>query len=82
MEPEQASEWDVDGLVEYSPAVIALSRSPYAGIRRVRCFVHDGVARLDGRLPSYHQKQLAQELVRRADGVEFVDNRIVVESDF
>jgi hypothetical protein len=64
---------------EYPPAVIALCESNYRSIRRVRCYVRDGVARLEGLLPTFHQKQMAQEIVRRAKGVHRVDNRIVVD---
>ena len=69
-----------ESLAEYSPAVIALCESPYAAIRRVRCYLHDGIARLEGRLPTFHQKQLAQEIIRRTVGVKRVDNRISVET--
>ena len=82
MEPLRYSQPDIDCLVEYSPAVIAICASPYAAIRRIRCYVLNGVARLEGRLPTYHQKQIAQEIVRRTPGVDMVDNRIVVESNF
>ncbi len=34
---------------------------------------------LRGHLGSYHQKQLAQELVRKIDGVQIIVNRLVVD---
>ena len=66
------------GEFEFSPAAVALTASQYPCVRRVRCYFRDGVARLEGRLPTYHQKQVAQETVRRVPGVRGVDNRIVV----
>lgn len=33
---------------------------------------------LNGRLPSWYLKQLLQEIVRRLDGVRFVENHVVV----
>lgn len=73
------SESIFDQSVEHSPSVIALCASSHPGIRRVRCYVKRGIARLEGRLGTYYQKQLAQEIVRRVEGVETIDNRIVVE---
>jgi len=56
----------------------ALRASPYVSVRRVRCHLTSGIARLEGRLPTFHLKQAAQEAVRNVDGVKAVDNRIVV----
>jgi osmotically-inducible protein OsmY len=80
MKPPRFSSSDNVESAEYSPAVIALGNSSYTGIRRIRCSLRDGVARLEGRLATYHQKQLAQEIVRRTEGVDVVENYIVVES--
>ena len=41
-----------------------------------RCLV------LDGRLPSYYLKQLAQEAVRGVAGIDRIENRIVVSDLF
>lgn len=79
MEPSQYDEPMFEDEVEYSPAVISLCESPYPEIRRVRCFMRDGVARLEGRVSTFHQKQLAQEIVRRAPGVKGIHNHIFVE---
>jgi hypothetical protein len=78
MEPPGYDEPVFEDEAEYSPAVIALSESLYPDIRRVRCYVRDGVARLEGCVPTFHQKQLAQEIVRRTQGVKSVHNDIVV----
>jgi len=51
-------------------------------LRKVTCEFHEGVLTLRGQLPSYHHKQMAQELVFRIDGVEKIENRIdVVDAD-
>ena len=78
MIPSRFSSSDNGELAENSPAVIALCNSPYTGIRRIRCYLRNGVARLEGHLPTYHQKQLAQEIVRRTEGVDVVENYILV----
>jgi hypothetical protein len=78
MEPPQFDEPVFEDAAEYAPALISLCESPYPDIRRVRCYVRDGIARLEGRLPTYHQKQLAQEIVSRTAGVRGVQNHIVV----
>jgi osmotically-inducible protein OsmY len=59
---------------------MALRTSPYGSVRRVRCHLAGGVARLEGRLPTFHLKQAAQEAVRRVEGVKSVDNRIIVDA--
>jgi hypothetical protein len=79
MEPPQYDETVFEGEAEYSPTVSSLCESPYPEIRRVRCYVRDGVARLEGRVSTFHQKQLAQEIVRRAPGVNGIHNHIRVE---
>jgi hypothetical protein len=78
MEPPQFDKPVFEDAAEDSPAVTSLCESPYPDIRRVHCYLRDGIARLEGRLPTYHQKQLAQEIVRRAVGVHSVVNHIVV----
>lgn len=56
----------------------ALRTSPYRSVRRVRCHLTDGIAKLEGKVPSFHVKQAAQETVRKVNGVQGVDNRIAV----
>jgi hypothetical protein len=79
MEPPRYDEPVFEDEAEYSPAVTVLSESLYPDIRRVRCYVRDGIARLEGHLPTYHQKQLAQEIVRRSPGIKSIHNEIVVK---
>ena len=58
-----------------------LRRSPYFELRSVSCECHEGVLTLQGRVPSYYLKQLAQALLSELPGVAQIDNRVeVVES--
>jgi osmotically-inducible protein OsmY len=64
-----------------SPADIAsrlLWDSWYHPVRRVKCTYHDGVLTMEGRLPSFHLKQVAQTVVQGIDGVVRIENRIEV----
>lgn len=56
----------------------ALQSSPYRSLRGVACQWQSGTARLTGRVPSYYMKQLAQETVRKVEGVQRVLNLVVV----
>ena len=55
-----------------------LHRCLHSPVRQVSCEFHEGGLRLRGRLPSYYQKQLAQEAVVRLEGVHQVVNEIEV----
>ncbi len=46
----------------------------------VKCRIDDGCLQLNGRLPSYFLKQVAQEILRQLPGVDRIENRIVVTS--
>ncbi len=56
----------------------ALDTSPYFPRRAMQCETDDGRVVLRGTVASYFQKQMAQETVRRIDGVESVDNLLEV----
>ena len=49
-------------------------------IREVSCDCRNGILYLRGHTHSFYQKQLAQEAVRRLDGIETVVNEIKVHS--
>jgi len=51
-----------------------LQRSPYPTVRSVTCECDGGVLLLQGRLPSFYHKQLAQEAVAGLPGVSCVVN--------
>lgn len=57
----------------------ALESSPYIRNRPVQIGTGDGEAVvLEGHVESFFQKQMAQEVIRRVDGVARIDNRLVV----
>ena len=56
----------------------ALALNPYLARRRVRAEASDGRVRLEGVVGTYYQKQMAQELLRKVEGVGEIDNRIEV----
>lgn len=55
-----------------------LSNNANMPVQRVFCEYEQGFLLLRGRLPSYYQKQLAQEAVKGLDGVRQVVNEIEV----
>jgi len=56
----------------------ALSRSPYISTRKVKVEAADGHVRIEGTVGTFFQKQMAQELIRRLDGVQRVENQLQV----
>jgi osmotically-inducible protein OsmY len=56
----------------------ALSRSPYVSPRELSVKADRGVVRLEGAVRSFFQKQMAQEVIRRVDGVERIENCLQV----
>ena len=59
-----------------------LKSSPYCPLRSVSCECRQGVLVLRGKLPTFYQKQLAQETVAKVEGVTEVVNETVVASSF
>jgi len=58
---------------------LALQGSPYLRNRSLRFETSGGRVVLKGVVQSYYQKQMAQETVRRLDGVEGVENELEVD---
>jgi osmotically-inducible protein OsmY len=56
----------------------ALTTSPYVPSRQVRVEAADGRVVLKGNVRSFFQKQMAQEAIRRVDGVQAIDNLLEV----
>jgi len=56
----------------------ALERNPYLSGRRLRFEAQEGRVTLRGVVRSYFQKQMAQEALRRVDGVEEIQNELEV----
>ena len=50
----------------------------HAALRKLTCEFARGVLILRGKVPSYYEKQLAQEAVRKIDGVRQIVNEIEV----
>ncbi len=69
----------VDGTAIAEAATECLRASPYKTMRRVSCECKHGVLFLRGRLFSFHEKQVAQEVVAGVCGVTQVVNEIQVE---
>jgi hypothetical protein len=59
-------------------AQAALRRSAYFELRNVSCDFSGGVLTLQGRVPTYYLKQLAQASVADVPGVVEIDNRVEV----
>jgi osmotically-inducible protein OsmY len=57
-----------------------LRKSSSFVLRNVACQYREGVLVLLGQLPSYHHKQMAQELVQQIGGVRKIENQIEVVS--
>lgn len=53
-------------------------RSGYPYLSGIKCHMSDGTAILWGVVPTFHLKQLAQELALHTLGVRQVDNRVQV----
>ena len=56
----------------------ALTSNPYVPSRLVHVEAADGRVVLKGSVRSFFQKQMAQEAIRRIDGVERIDNLLEV----
>ena len=56
-----------------------LRASAYHALHDVRCELTDGALVLRGRVSSFYFKQLAQEVVRQADGARVIVNELEVE---
>ena len=70
------------------PSAIAVAaeacfqESPYRTLRRISCKVEGDVLVLQGRLNTFFEKQMAQEMAARIEGVTQVVNQIeVIGSD-
>ncbi|TWT78116.1 hypothetical protein Pla123a_09050 [Posidoniimonas polymericola] len=55
-----------------------LEHSSHLFRRSVSCRFREGVLRLDGRVPTFHLKQIAQSLLDNIDGVSRIENALVV----
>jgi osmotically-inducible protein OsmY len=56
----------------------ALNTNPHVPMQQVRIEAEDGHVVLKGQVSSFFQKQMAQEALRRVDGVQRIDNLLQV----
>jgi osmotically-inducible protein OsmY len=56
----------------------AITNSPYFNGRKLRFEAAGNSVVLSGEVDSYFQKQMAQETLRRVEGVSEIDNRLEV----
>jgi osmotically-inducible protein OsmY len=56
----------------------ALERNPYLARRNLRFETEQGRVVLRGIVNTYYQKQIAQEVLRRVDGVSEISNELEV----
>jgi hypothetical protein len=78
--PRQHSVREIESICHAEPAEQALRLSGYSALREIGVSVRDGAIVLEGRVASYHLKQLAQEAVRRAFRGAVVCNELQVTS--
>lgn len=57
----------------------ALTSNPHVHHSNLGLAAEKGVVVLTGKVNSYFQKQMAQEAIRRVDGVDHIDNQLEVE---
>ena len=58
----------------------ALHASPYGRLRHLQAYCDNGRVTLQGHLPTYYLKQVAQALIDAVPGVRDVDNDVSVFS--
>gem|GEM_PF-573150 len=73
---DQLSGQEADGLPER--ILRALSLNPYVPKKNLRVETHKGRVVLRGLVNSYFQKQMAQEALRRVDGIREICNELEV----
>jgi len=57
---------------------LALSRNPYLSNRKLRFEASEGRVTLKGKVRTYFQKQMAQEMLRDVEGVASIENDLEV----
>jgi hypothetical protein len=60
---------------------LALQTAPHLAGRKLRSHTRDGHVVLHGSVNSFFEKQMAQEVVRRIDGVQRIANELMVIRD-
>lgn len=71
-------ETERDGRLIEEEADKRIQGSLYPELRRVLCNYRHGILTLYGVVSSFHVRQIAQELVQGLEGIEVIDNQLVV----
>lgn len=56
----------------------ALRKTGYPVLRNIEIHVCEGLLILKGQVPTYHMKQVAQSVAKTIDGVEGIENQVIV----
>jgi BON domain len=75
--PLPDSSWSGDDALR-TAALKLLQSSGFAALRRLRCDVIEAVVIVQGVVPSYYLKQMAQATILRLDGIRNVKNLVEV----
>ncbi len=59
-----------------------LRESSHLFARAVQCDYTDGVLKIHGQVPSFYLKQTAQSLIQGIEGVDRIDNSLVVVTPY
>lgn len=70
--------WEQEVIASGAMQELAMSLGSRSG--RIRCEYHEGALVLRGDVASYYDKQLAQEAVRRMEGVQLIVNVLEVKT--
>lgn len=67
--------------IEYRATRLLESHPNFQGRSQwIHCRYSNGLLNVSGKLPSFYLKQIAQEVLRELEGVDQIENRIVVAS--
>ena len=78
-EPDSQSKVGEKDRLLHNRVEMYLRNAPELFRQTIGCQCREGVVILRGHVDSYYQKQLAQEISRRIDGVKIIINRLVVD---
>ena len=59
-------------------AQFRLCQSDNLELHRIQCTFHRGILTLHGVVSSSHVRQVAQEFVRDLNGIQVIDNQVVI----
>ena len=79
--PPQSPAREIERICLAEHVSAALRRTGYLALYEIGVFVLDGAVVLDGQVTSYHQKQLAQEAVRKVFANAVIRNELKVNTE-